>query len=288
MSKSLSSHIAVRRWAALQCRTEIAYLTTHVSAEPFDLRPMASSCLRLAGAGAAALAKDSDDEIISRAYFETEGFHLQLFEGERHDVADFATGFARALIAYIRYAESSLKVRIPFAFIDCITQLLERSVITYLAADPDVNWNILVRQCWALYDATAAHKHPVEIEEVIEQLNQEIGRIPLLADDQNTTIDYDAIAERNVPIDLSQFPPCEISVGQYVPFDEGPRFHRLAQRYEAMVAAGVPHAGERSRVGVELYHLTTDEYRVDPRRLYGDGPYPWEEQKSDPGLTPIS
>ena len=28
--------------------------------------------------------------------------------------------------------------------------------------------------------------------------------------------------------------------------------------------------------------LTTDEYRVDPRRLYGDGPYPWEQTDAVP------
>lgn len=281
MTKPLSTRIAVRRWAALQCRTEIAYLTAHVAAEPFDLAVMTSSCLRLAGAGAAALAEESDDEIIHSAYFHTESFHLQLFEGERHDAPDFATGFARALLAYVEFAQSSLKVRIPFAFIDCITQLLERSVIVYLAADPDVNWNILVRQCWALYDAVAAHKHPSEIEEIVEQIEREIGRIPLASADRNATIDYDAIAERNAPIDLTLLGPVE-SGYEYVPFDEGPRFRRLAQRHDAMVAAGIPDRVEYDRVHTELYHLTTDEYRVDPRRLYGDGPYPWEQKEAVP------
>lgn len=284
MTKILKTRIAVRRWAALQCRTEIAYLTAHVADEPFDLAAMASSCLRLAGAGAAALAEESDDEIIHSAYFNTESFHLQLFEGERHDAADFATGFARALIAYVEYAQSSLKVHIPFAFIDCITQLLERSVIAYLAADPDVNWNILVRQCWGLYDAVAAHKHPAEIEEIIEQMEAEIGRIPLPAGDRKTMIDYDAIAERNRPFDLTLLGPVE-SGFEYVPFDEGPRFRRLAQRHDDMVAAGIPDSGEYSRIHAELYHLTTDEYRVDPRRLYGDGPYPWDQNESPEGMT---
>jgi hypothetical protein len=281
MTKPLSTRIAIRRWAALQCRTEIAYLTAHVAAEPFDLVAMVSSCLRLAGAGAAALAEESDDEIIHSAYFSTEGFHLQLFEGERDDAADFATGFARALIAYIEYAQSSLKVCIPFAFIDCITQLLERSVVTYLSADPDVNWNILVRQCWALYDAVAAHKQPGEIEEIVEQIEREIGRIPLPSADRNTMIDYDAIAERHAPIDPTLLGPVEPGY-EYVPFDEGPRFHRLAQRHDAMVAAGIPDPDEYRRVHAELYHLTTDEYRVDPRRLYGDGPYPWEQTDAVP------
>lgn len=279
MTKPLQSRIAVRRWAALQCRTEIAYLVAQVGAEPFDLAAMAASCLRLAGAGAAALAEESDDEIIHSAYFETEGFHLQLLEGERHDDADFATGFARALVAYIDFAQGSLKVRIPFAFIDCITQLLERSVVSYLAADRDVNWNILVRHCWALYDAVAAHKQPVDIEEVIEQLAREIGRIPLPADDHNATIDYEAIARRNAPIDLSMIGPVEPGY-EYFAFDESPRFHRLAQRHDAMVAAGIPDPGEYSRVHAELFHLTTDEYRVDPRRLYGDGPYPWQTDEA--------
>lgn len=279
MTKPLQTRIAVRRWAALQSRTEIAYLTAHVAAEPFDLAAMASSCLRLAGAGAAALAQESEDEIIHLAYFNTESFHLQLFEGERYDAADFATGFARALITYIEYAKSSLKVRIPFAFIDCITQLLERSVAAYLADDPDVNWNILVRRCWGLYDAVAAHMPPVEIEEIIEQMEAEVGRIPLPAGNRNAVIDYDAIAERNRPFDLTLVGPIE-SGFEYVPFDEGPRFRRLAQRHDEMVAAGIPDSEEYNRVHAELYHLTTDEYRVDPRRLYGDGPYPWEQNEA--------
>lgn len=284
MTKILKTRIAVRRWAALQCRTEIAYLTAHVAAEPFDLAAMASSCLRLAGAGAAALAEESDDEIIHAAYFATESFHLHLFEGERSDAADFATGFARALIAYVEYAQSSLKVHIPFAFIDCITQLLERSVVAYLAADPDVNWNILVRQCWGLYDAVAAHKHPAAIEEIMEQMVAEIRRIPLLAEDRNAMIDYDAIAERNRPLDLPLLGPVE-SGFEYVPFDDGPRFRRLAQRHDDMVAAGIPDSEEYSRVHAELYHLKTDKYRVDPRRLYGDGPYPWEQNEAAKGMT---
>lgn len=276
MTKTKKTRIAVRRWAALQCRTEIAYLKSHVANEPFDLAAMASSCLRLVGAGAAALAQEAGEKIIDSAYFNTEGFHLQLFEGERDDAADFATGFARALIAYVEYAQSSLKVRIPFAFIDCITQLLERSVVSYLAADRDVNWNILVRHCWSLYDAVAAHTQPADIEDVIETMQSEIGRIPLAAGDGNATIDYDSIAERNAPIDLSMIGPVE-SGYEYIPFDESPRFHRLAQRHDAMVAAGIPDPEEYSRVHTELYHLTTDEYRVDPRRLYGDGPYPWQQ-----------
>lgn len=280
MTNSKQTRIAVRRWAALQCRTEIAYLTTHVANEPFDLAAMASSCLRLAGAGAAALAEESDDEIIHSAYFNTEGFHLQLFEGERDDAADFATGFARALIAYVEYAQSSLKVRIPFAFIDCISQLLERSVVSYLTADRDVNWNILVRHCWSLYDAVAAHKQPVDIEDVIETMRSEIERVALPTKERNATIDYDAIAERNAPIDLSMIGPVE-SGYEYIPFDESPRFHRLAQRHDAMVAAGIPDPDEYSRVHTELYHLTTDEYRVDPHRLYGDGPYPWQQVNQD-------
>lgn len=276
MTKPLQTRIAVRRWAALQFRTEIAYLTAQVGAEPFDLAALAASCLRLAGAGAATLAEESDDEIITSAYFDTEGFHLQLLEGERHDDADFATGFTRALVAYIEFAQSSLKVRIPFAFIDCITQLLERSVISYLAADRDVNWNILVRHCWSLYDAVAAHKQPVDIEEVIETMQSEIGRVALPTENRVATIDYNAIAERNAPIDLSMIGPVE-SGYEYIPFDESPRFRRLAQRHDAMVAAGIPDPEEYCRVHTELYHLTTDEYRVDPHRLYGDGPYPWQQ-----------
>ncbi len=284
MTKILQTRTAVRRWAALQCRTEIAYLTAHVAAEPFDLAAMASSCLRLAGAGAGALAVESDDEIIHSAYFNAESFHLQLLEGERYDSAYFATGFARALVAYVEFAQSSLKVHIPFAFIDCITQLLERSVVAYLAADPDVNWNILVRQCWGLYDAVAAHKHPAEIEEIVEQMEAEIGRIPLPAGDRKTMIDYDAIAERNRPFDLTLLGPVE-SGFEYVPFDEGPRFRRLAQRHDDMVAEGIPDTEEYNRIHAELYHLTTDEYRVDPRRLYGDGPYPWDQNESPEGMT---
>jgi len=276
MTKPKKTRIAVRRWAALQCRTEIAYLTTQVAAEPFDLAAVAASCLRLAGAGAAALAEEADDQIIQSGYFDTEGFHLQLLEGERHDDADFATGFARALVAYIEFAQSSLKIHIPFAFIDCITQLLERSVVSYLSADRDVNWNILVRHCWSLYDAVAAHKQPVDIEEVIETMRSEIERVALSTKERNATIDYEAIAERNAPIDLSMIGPVE-SGYEYIPFDESPRFHRLAQRHDAMVAAGIPDPYEYSRVHTELYHLTTDEYRVDPRRLYGDGPYPWQQ-----------
>jgi len=275
MSKPPQTRIAVRRWAALQCRTEISNLVDGVANEPFDLTAMGFSCLRLACAGAAALALEGDDVIIDVAYFTTESFHLQLFEGERSDPADFATGYRRALLEYIRFAKRSLKIHIPFGFIDCIAQLLERSVTHYLSADPDVNWDILVRQCWALYDAVAANEVPADIEDLAERMQAEIARVPLPPETKTSCIDYDAIAKRHAPNDAALH-PIEVVTGQYVPFDEGPRFHRLAERHDAMTAAGVPDADEYRRVGTELYHLTTDQYRVDPRRLYGDGPYPWQ------------
>lgn len=132
-------------------------------------------------------------------------------------------------------------------------------------------------------------QQPHQIEAVAEAIYTEISRISRTENVQ-TRIDHDAISGRNAPIDWSLTGPLEIlgpaeaTVG-HTEFDERPRFHRLADRHDAMIANGIPDLDEYRRVHAELFHLMQDDYRVAPRRLFGDGPYPWDEAAAEKGTA---
>jgi hypothetical protein len=255
-------------WCAAEARDALSRLKRFLKEPSFPLREAINDCYRLVAVGAALLTREDRDTIISEAYFWIEAMQIDLLDVHGRGASRFASATSWAMLPFVLFAKSKLRLRFPHGAADVFTQLFDRHSNSYFGADLDVNPDVVMRLCWKLY-GTIESSHALGAVACVDALLSELNSVAPPSEHNEFQVDYAAIERWNAPIDPKLLEGSKKGVGRPDPFDDSARIARLVERAEKMTGEEAPDH-EIARIQMEIDHARNFRGGIDPSRLYPD------------------